>query len=56
MAFFNECPLCGANLDPGEECECIKESIKKQQLKYETEMQISVLQEMDCSQMMLQFY
>lgn len=55
MAYFNKCPHCGAYLDPGEKCECIKESIKKQQLKCETEMQISVLQEMDCSQMILQF-
>lgn len=22
MAYFNECPECGAHLDPGEECEC----------------------------------
>ena len=22
MAYFNTCPLCGANLDPGEKCDC----------------------------------
>lgn len=22
MAYFNECPLCGATLDPGERCDC----------------------------------
>lgn len=22
MAFFNTCPKCGANLDPGEKCDC----------------------------------
>lgn len=22
MAYFKTCPLCGANLDPGEECDC----------------------------------
>ena len=22
MAYSNECPLCGANLDPGEKCDC----------------------------------
>lgn len=55
MAYFRECPHCGACLDPGEECECIAESNKRQQLKRETEKQISVLQEMDCSQIMLQF-
>lgn len=24
MAYFRECPHCGACLDPGEECECIQ--------------------------------
>lgn len=22
MAYYNECPLCGATLDPGERCDC----------------------------------
>lgn len=22
MAYFNKCEFCGANLDPGEACEC----------------------------------
>ena len=22
MAYFNECPYCGANLDPCEKCDC----------------------------------
>lgn len=22
MAMYRECPLCGANLDPGETCDC----------------------------------
>lgn len=33
MAYFNECPRCGACLDPGEECECAqkrKRVIKRQ--------------------------
>lgn len=25
MAMFNTCPNCGANLDPGEKCDCQKE-------------------------------
>lgn len=25
MAYFNVCPSCGANLDPGEVCSCKKE-------------------------------
>ena len=35
MAFFNECPLCGANLDPGEECECVQK--RKQVVKRHAE-------------------
>lgn len=22
MAYYNTCPLCGCNLDPGEKCDC----------------------------------
>lgn len=22
MAFYKTCPFCGANLDPGEKCDC----------------------------------
>ena len=25
MAYFTPCPECGANLDPGEKCDCTKE-------------------------------
>lgn len=25
MAYYNTCPVCGAHLDPGEECDCEKE-------------------------------
>lgn len=24
MAYYNTCPNCGSNLDPGERCECEK--------------------------------
>jgi hypothetical protein len=24
MAYSNQCPYCGANLDPGEKCDCKK--------------------------------
>lgn len=24
MAYFRKCPHCGANLDPGETCDCVK--------------------------------
>ena len=31
MAYFEVCPFCGANLDPGERCDCgkDKETLKK---------------------------
>ena len=25
MAYYNVCPNCGSNLDPGEKCDCQKE-------------------------------
>lgn len=33
MAYFRECPHCGAYLDPNEECECVqrrKRVVKRQ--------------------------
>ena len=35
MAYFNVCPECGDNLDPGEECECVKK--RKQVIKRQAE-------------------
>ena len=30
VAYFNKCRNCGANLDPGETCDCVREKrIKK---------------------------
>ena len=30
MAYYRTCPVCGANLDPGETCDCGKErEVKK---------------------------
>lgn len=29
MAFYNTCPLCGANLDCGEKCDCESEEEKR---------------------------
>lgn len=26
MAYYDTCPYCGANLDPGEKCDCRKEN------------------------------
>ena len=28
MAYYNTCPLCGSNLDPGEPCDCREEREK----------------------------
>ncbi|MCD7824582.1 MAG: hypothetical protein LUH14_01220 [Clostridiaceae bacterium] len=30
MAYYNVCPKCGSNLDPGEKCDCEKEVVKRQ--------------------------
>ena len=30
MAFYRECPDCGANLDPGERCDCFREREEKE--------------------------
>lgn len=35
MAYFKECPYCGAYLDHGEECECIEK--RKQVIKRQAE-------------------
>lgn len=31
IMYYNECPFCGANLDPGESCDC-QDSRKKKKL------------------------
>lgn len=31
MAFYNVCPYCGANLDPGERCDCKEQQGERQQ-------------------------
>lgn len=35
MAYYNTCPKCGANLDPGEPCDCTTER-KKQEEFYQS--------------------
>lgn len=32
MAYYTVCPACGANLDPGEKCDC--ERIRTQQYEF----------------------
>ena len=34
--YYNECPFCGANLDPGEPCDCQDSRRRKQLLIKET--------------------
>lgn len=33
MAYYNTCPLCGSNLDPGEPCDCKREEEKESDRK-----------------------
>ena len=33
MSFYKICPDCGANLAPGERCDCISEKEKREELK-----------------------
>lgn len=33
MAYYNTCPLCGCNLDPGERCDCNREDKKEKNRK-----------------------
>lgn len=43
MAMYRECPLCGANLDPGERCDCeelrlLERERKSKMRKHKAEM------------------
>lgn len=31
--FYNSCPYCGANLDPGEKCDCLEEKTSEAEYK-----------------------
>lgn len=31
MAYYNVCPVCGSNLDPGERCDCQSIRAKEQE-------------------------
>lgn len=35
MMYYNKCEFCGANLDPGERCDCQEKRIKKEKLLLE---------------------
>lgn len=35
MSYFRECPRCGCNLDPGEQCDCIEKEEKLRKRKAE---------------------
>lgn len=46
MAYYNICPICGNNLDPGEKCDCEDEKASEQEffrrhLKMEPERQLA---------------
>lgn len=34
MAYFNTCPNCGSNLDPGEKCDCLDERTERRTATY----------------------
>lgn len=41
MAYYNVCPNCGCNLDPGEKCDCRdKKSSKKYEEYFEDHLKI----------------
>lgn len=33
MCYYRKCPLCGANLDPGESCTCESENQENSQME-----------------------
>jgi len=35
MSYYRKCPECGANLDPGETCDCIFKKPSSQHVEYE---------------------
>lgn len=35
MPFYNTCPKCGANLDPGEKCDCESKEKEKREFLFE---------------------
>lgn len=37
MSYFRTCPLCGCNLDPGEQCDCAEKEKKLRERKAEIE-------------------
>ena len=43
MAYYRKCPLCGANLDPGEQCDCT--AFLQEGDKREPEIEIEVIME-----------
>lgn len=45
MAFYNTCPFCGDNLDPGEHCECQDIREKKRRKRIADNLKIEELLE-----------
>ena len=39
MSYFNTCRICGANLDPGEKCDCEEEK-KIRKIKFDRKKKI----------------
>lgn len=35
MSYYRECPICGSNLDPGEQCTCVEDRRKEAERKHQ---------------------
>lgn len=35
VAYYNVCPLCNANLDPGEKCDCMDKKVREERKRQE---------------------
>lgn len=53
MAYFTECPYCGAHLDPGERCECMDR--RQEARKRQAEANLLVEQEGMWEQQIFEF-
>ena len=51
MAYYNTCPHCGCNLDPGERCDCQDAHERKRRKRIANNLKMSELLEVEeCQQ------
>ncbi len=54
MAYYNTCPHCGCNLDPGERCDCQDAHERKRRKRIANNLKMSELLEVEeCQQIEL---